>query len=116
MSKPLNRRCFLAYATGLPVAWATMSQGGLPDARTHVVEIVDLAFNPPILNVSIGDTVKWVNHDLSPHTATASDDSWDTQELVKGQSGEIEITAATFPRYFCAYHPSMEGEFVISSG
>ena len=115
MSAVLNRRHLLACAAGFPVAWATMSKGDVSKARTHTVEIVDLAFNPPILNVTIGDKVRWVNHDLSPHTATATDGSWDTEELVKSQSGEIEITAATFPRYFCAYHPSMEGEIVIYS-
>jgi plastocyanin len=77
-------------------------------AADHAVEIKDMAFSVPALEVAVGDTVTFTNADAAPHTATATDGSFDTGELTQGQSATITISQAGTFDYFCAVHPSMK--------
>jgi plastocyanin len=86
------------------LAWACTP----PAIRTTVV-IKDLVFGPDTVSVRVGETVVWSNQDLVPHTATAPDDGWDTEEITGGAE-----KAHQFPRpgrfaYRCRYHPAMQG-------
>ena len=80
----------------------------------HEVRIERFRFAPARLEVRVGDHVRWTNHDLAPHTATADDASWDTGELRRGESAEIEVTDDMVLDYFCALHPRMTGELSIA--
>lgn len=71
-------------------------------------------FSPEIIDVSIGQTVEWVNNDLTPHTVT----SQSTAEL---NSGPIDAGASwrhtftqagSFP-YYCTFHPEMKGTVIV---
>ena len=42
---------------------------------THTVDILDFELKPNILKVQVGDRIKWTNRYLTPHTATAIDES-----------------------------------------
>jgi len=78
-------------------------------AADHAVEIKGMKFNPPTLDVAVGDTVTFTNNDGAPHTGTALDGSFDTGKLTKGQSGTVTIAAAGTHDYKCAIHTSMKG-------
>ncbi len=90
------------------------SSAGATSAKTHDVAIKEFRFEPENLRVNVGDTIRWTNHDLVPHTATADEFGWDTKELARGQAGEIIVTKETETRYFCVFHPFMKGSFEIS--
>lgn len=81
--------------------------------RVHKVEIREFVFAPARLTVAPGDQITWTNRDVVPHTATASDESWDTGLLEQGQSKTLTIAEGLQIRYFCRYHPSMKAELVI---
>jgi plastocyanin len=77
-------------------------------AQLHDVAIRAFAFEPAVLRVRLGDVIRWTNHDLAPHTATANEFGWETGELSSGQSAEITVTADMEVSYFCAFHPHMK--------
>lgn len=95
----------------LPVAYAG---NAVSHPRTHRIEISGFKFNPDRLEVSVGDTITWINLDIAPHTATASEGGWDTGELVKGAQASIIVSANMDTSYFCAFHPMMKAQLSIS--
>jgi LPXTG-motif cell wall-anchored protein len=77
--------------------------------------ISDFKFSPAAITIHVGDTITWTNAGPTDHTATASDHSFDTGLLHKGQSGSHTFTqAGTFP-YICTLHPFMHGTVVVES-
>lgn len=81
-------------------------------AADHVVTIQGFAFQPASLNVAEGDTVTFTNKDGAPHTATASDKSFNTGSLSGGQTTTVTIGKAGTFSYKCRFHPSMTGKIV----
>jgi plastocyanin len=53
------------------------------------VDIRGHAFNPAQLNVAPGTTVRFVNNDSEPHTATADNGLFDTGVLQPGSSFDV---------------------------
>jgi plastocyanin len=83
-----------------------------PGAQT--VEISDYAYQPPTLTIPSGTTVTWTNSDPVPHTATATDGSFDTGNLATGTNVSLRFdTPGTFD-YSCLYHPNMQGTLVVT--
>jgi plastocyanin len=83
-------------------------------AASSGVTIKDFKYAPASISVNVGDTITWTNQDVAPHTATASDGSFDTGNLAKGQSGSITLSkAGTFP-YICSIHPSMKATVTVA--
>jgi len=79
----ITRQRFLVGALGLPIALTGRAKFIVAGSQiVHDIEIKEFAFNPSILEVRPGDQIRWTNRDISPHTATAEDGSWDTGELV----------------------------------
>lgn len=89
--------------------------GSSSQAADHVVEIHKFKFVPDRLSVAPGDTVKWINRDLAPHTATAKGGKWDTQRLNKGEFKLITVTETMKLDYFCRFHPHMTAVLVLNS-
>jgi plastocyanin len=79
------------------------------------VRIADFDYEPSVLEVTPGTAVKWTNEDSAPHTATDQDDTFDTDRLDRGESGEITFETTGTYEYICTYHPYMEGRIVVSS-
>ena len=80
---------------------------------THIIEIKQFQFFPEVLTVRSGDRVKWVNMDVVPHTATATDDTWDTGNLEFGEHWAFTASAFGETEYICTYHPAMEGKIIV---
>lgn len=90
--------------------------------------LTDDAYRPNPIEVNTGDTVTWINDDLTSHTATSgspesgstgmfggTDDSpeiigpeGDTQSFTFDEAGEFE--------YYCTLHPSMVGTVIVTQG
>jgi plastocyanin len=85
----------------------------LPGPKRHTVDMTGFQFAPRTIVVSVGDTIVWENHDLVPHTATASDDSWDSGEIkAKSSKTTVASTKGTQP-FVCLYHSNMKGNLVV---
>lgn len=80
----------------------------------HVVKIQSFKFVPDTIHVELGDVIHWTNEDLAPHTATADEFGWDTEELAKGVSAGIAVVEGMETSYFCAFHPHMKGSIEIT--
>jgi plastocyanin len=77
------------------------------------VTIKDYAFTPATLTVPAGAIVTWTNDDAVPHTATASDGSFDSGNLNPEQGFSFTFsTPGSFP-YVCQYHAGMQGAIVV---
>ncbi len=84
-------------------------------AATRGVAIQDFAFSPRTIEIRVGDTVRWTNHDSVAHSAAAQNGSFDTGLLSDGESGSVRFTAAGTYRYICTPHPDMTGTVVVRS-
>ena len=106
-----------------PSSSATNRQKRQANTRAHAAgdpssTILDYSFSPATITVHVGDTITWTNQGKQPHTATASDGSFDTGTLHTGQSGSHVFTKAGTFSYICSIHPFMHGTVVVqgSSG
>ncbi|MEM9039493.1 MAG: cupredoxin domain-containing protein [Actinomycetota bacterium] len=81
---------------------------------TGAIEIRDFAFGSA-LTVAPGTEITVTNVDGAPHTVTADDGSFGTPNLGQNESAVV-IAPATPGTYsfFCAIHPSMTGQLVVS--
>jgi len=78
-------------------------------SQRHIVEIRDFGFHPQRILVSPGDTIVWINRDIVPHTATAKDGRWGSEDLEEGESWEMVVKQRGIRSYFCEFHPNMRG-------
>ncbi len=86
-------------------------------AADQSVSIINLAFSPASVSVSVGDTVTWTNNDAGiPHTATSDAPGvFDSGTLNTGGTYAKTFTeAGTFP-YHCNIHPTMTGTVVVAA-
>ena len=94
--------------TGEPEAAPSGSEGS-----GDAVEIVEFKYEPEALTVPAGTTVTFTNQDVAPHTATADDDSFDTERLAKGDSAEETFDEPGTYSYYCRFHVFMKGSVVV---
>ncbi len=116
MSLKLNRRTVLNKIMAVGAAmilFRTVPVAQGKKTATHVIEIKQFVFSPGTLRIHVGDSVTWVNRDIVPHTATATDNSWDTGEIRANESTTVLMNKASVPEYFCRFHPSMKAELQI---
>ncbi|MEP2474960.1 cupredoxin domain-containing protein [Roseobacter sp.] len=114
MNTPLTRRRVLVGAVASATALAALNtRPAIADSTVHEVRIKSFTFEPTTIQAKIGDTIRWTNEDLAPHTATADELGWDTEELVKGASGAVVVTDGMETSYFCIFHPHMKGSIEI---
>jgi plastocyanin len=77
------------------------------------VDIRDFAFWPGNLVVPVGATATWTNYDSALHSATASDGTWDTGILNKGENGPVTFSRAGSYPYYCSLHPDMKALITV---
>jgi plastocyanin len=79
------------------------------------VSISGNRFSPATVTIAVGGTVTWTNQDSVPHTATATDDSFDSAILRKGNTYSRTFTAPGTYTYLCTLHPEMTGTVVVAT-
>ena len=105
-----------AVSIALVIAGAlagVMGCGGKHDPVLHTITIARIAYQPASLTIASGDTVRWVNHDIVPHTATAKDGHWDSPPLQPGARWDTVIVTRGREPYGCRFHPTMAGELEV---
>lgn len=90
---------------------------GYPGPTVHTVEIVGFEFVPDKIIVKVGDTVRWINKDIAPHTATSADtevnEAWDSGRLNQFESWSFTAKSAGETTYICSFHPLMTGSITV---
>jgi hypothetical protein len=74
-------------------------------------------FQPTVLHVEPGTTVRFQNESTQPHTVSGATVEWGNyNELRNGDSAEIVFDRpGTYP-YYCFLHPGMIGAVVVGDG
>ncbi len=108
---------------------SSVSAGGAASGTVDRVVITAFTFRPNPLGVRPGTAVVWINRDRVRHTVTAGTRSYDDKGKVDGvrPSGQFDLelphagstARVTFTRpgrvhFYCAVHPGMDGEVVVS--
>ena len=75
------------------------------------VNIRDMKFNPEIVTVKRGDTVEWINNDLTTHCVSEINKAWTSSAIKSGSSWEKVITETA--DYYCAIHLVMKGKVQV---
>lgn len=90
------------------------SPGG---ARTVVVEMRDIQFDPESVSIRGGQTVRWQNQDDTDHTVTevsGPGTPFDSGDIAGGDSYEQSFADIGTVEYICEIHPEqMRGEIKI---
>jgi len=106
-------RPILSSAIAIATAVVAIAACSRPAPTTHAVKIQNFGFTPTELTVAVGDTVVWSNVDFVPHSATASDSTFDSKSIAGSDSWRFVARAPGRHEYFCAFHPNMKAAIVV---
>lgn len=81
---------------------------------TVEVTIVNFAFSPATVNITVGGTVTWTNKDGTTHTVTADGGAFDSGNLDSGKTFSFTFNQAGTFSYHCAIHPSMKATVTVT--
>ena len=83
---------------------------GLASAQAEELKVTidNFTFTPAELNLKVGDSITWTNHDDIPHTIVSAG-KFRSKTLDTDDSFTFTFTAAGDYRYFCSLHPHMTG-------
>ena len=78
----------------------------------HTIEIKEMKFQPDQLKLHKGDTVLWINKDITDHDVTEqTKKAWTSSKLPMGKSWSKVVTEST--DYFCSLHVVMKGKLIV---
>jgi plastocyanin len=77
------------------------------------VSISGFAFNPAIIRVAVGTTVKWTNNDSAPHTVTSDSNLFESGTLSSGATFSYTLKQSGTYDYHCKIHASMRGTIIV---
>ncbi len=89
------------------------ASAGAIEKGTIQARIKGLAFPDGTRTVAVGTTIVWTNVDGATHTVTASDKSFDSGNLNKGQTYSRKFTAIGKYDYACKIHPFMKASITV---
>ncbi|MGF1638568.1 MAG: plastocyanin/azurin family copper-binding protein [Cyclobacteriaceae bacterium] len=90
---------------------------GGSDAKLHQIRIEGMRFVPKILDVTVGDTVLWINHSAMAHNVISENLTFQSAMLPKnGEFTFVFTKAGTYP-YYCQPHKimGMKGTILVKA-
>jgi plastocyanin len=109
----ISRSVIVAMLIG-PIVGATLAAASVAAQDTaNVITIDNFTFAPPELTVAVGTTVKWVNHDDTPHLVVNKDKAFRSKALDSDDSYSFTFASAGTFDYFCGLHPHMVGKVIV---
>jgi plastocyanin len=104
-------------AAAAPTSGAGLSHVAAPPAAGIVdVSIVEFAFNPQNITVTVGTTVRWTNAGARPHTSTSDAPQWDSGNLLPNQQFSFTFDNAGTYAYHCTIHTFMTANVIVQGG
>jgi plastocyanin len=99
-----------------PAETTTPAKSTAPATDTTVaVDINDLGFAPPQLNIAPGTRVMFINNGEDAHTATADNEVFDTGKLERGESTWVYLRGSGTVTYHDRLHPDLKGSIVVGA-
>lgn len=80
---------------------------------TKIVKMRGMRFDPSNIQVSIGDTVIWMNESSGEHNVVANDGSFKSNMLEKGQYYALVFEKKGQYKYYCQPHRIMGMKGVV---
>lgn len=81
-------------------------------ATFHTVLIKQMKFEPAELNLHKGDTVLWINKDITDHDVTEETRKvWASPKLMIGKSWTKVVKESA--NYYCSIHVVMKGKLIV---
>jgi len=78
----------------------------------HTVVIRQMKFEPAELKLHKGDTVLWINKDITDHDVTEENDKqWSSSRLPINQSWSKVVNQSA--NYYCSIHVVMKGKLIV---
>ena len=78
----------------------------------HTIEIKQMKFQPSELRLHKGDTVLWINKDITDHDVTEeTKKAWTSSKLPMGKSWSKVVEESA--DYFCSMHVVMKGKLIV---
>jgi plastocyanin len=77
------------------------------------IDIGDFFFNPPAVQIAVGQTIRWLNNGTMDHTSSADNHTWDSGTLSPGQFFDFTFTAEGAYPYHCFFHSGMTGTVIV---
>ena len=93
--------------------FAILLSGTSAVASDHTVSIQGMRYVPERLEVAPGDTVRWINKDIVPHTVTAKNAGIESGELAQGKAWKLVVRKKGEVDYVCRLHPGMRGVLMV---
>lgn len=88
-------------------------QAKAPEGSSNNVEISDFAFSPGEITINVGDSITWTNKDSAPHTATSTNNEFNSDNLGRGDTFVFTFNKPGTYAYHCSIHPSMKGIVIV---
>ena len=114
---PLQRQALAPIVIAAALAFGLSFAARDAEAANQSVSIINFAYSPASVSVSVGDTVTWTNNDAGvPHTVTSDTPGvFDSGNMATGATFSKTFTAAGTFTYHCNIHPSMTGTVVVAA-
>jgi plastocyanin len=109
----IARRLLLRRALTAGVL-AAIARPALSAPELEIV-IDNFTFAPTPLNIKVGATVTWVNHDDIPHSIVCPDLKMKSHPLDTDDSFAYRFERAGTYEYICGLHPHMHGQVVVQA-
>jgi plastocyanin len=106
--KPHDKQDYVISLAALRGVSGAAAMSAAPD-----VTISGFAFGPNKLSATVGQPVRWLNGDDSPHQITVTSSKERSAILTKGQSAVMAFSTAGSYDYVCGLHPSMKGTIEV---
>ena len=79
------------------------------------VKIDNFTFAPGSVNVPVGATVRWTNHDDIPHNIYSTENKFHSPVLDTDEKWSYTFKdPGTYP-YYCKIHPKMTGKIIVTA-
>nr|PZN34170.1 MAG: plastocyanin [Actinomycetota bacterium] len=98
----------LRWGGALLFALALAACGG-DDGVTEVV-MMDNTFNPSVVHVEVGGTVRFVNHGRVPHDAIDTGGAWSIDLIQPDESAEVTFNSEGTYDFFCSLHSTEDAD------
>jgi plastocyanin len=86
-----------------------------PPPADWTINIGDYFFNPAMLQIQPGQSVRWLNNGLQIHTSTSNDGFWNSDSIPPGGHYNHTFPNEGVFHYHCEMHPSlMKGTIIVS--
>lgn len=79
------------------------------------VSLIDVTYQPSVLEIAAGSTVRWTNDDPVVHTVTARDGSFNSGVMRAGDEFSLVFETPGSYDYFCAIHPGQAGSIIVAA-